>query len=588
MTHSVDYKEETGTSIRFELVTPYSLDFPLLKYGARETPWDLSCLLYHGGAGTNVRKFAENRRNGSLTGLQLERLNLVTEIHQVMIDKLTIGGSRDSTKSSIRTIRELFNWAEKEGFPLNKDCITQAYMAWSDFLWHQSKVHKKISPVSAYSKSAMASIILNEVLQRITPLIAETRLHHPSKGKNPVAQRDDKQSLEEVLNFGNVLHKICDTLTLDVVMYGPSPVEVLWDNGQDKPASLKFYDYQGVVHAGVEYRILARTNKTPEFSKLQEWQTEPHYKTRAPIVNRRIEAELLIFIAQTSMNNSQACKLLLRKFRYDSYTDGYQVRDRKERRKGEVLFEIFADYKPHFERYLAWRRELFPESDKLFPFICQHGIGDVWTFQSGLRNKFTDNNLVFLSPRKLRNNKVNWLLRKTGDPDLTAEMAQHSKETLLSVYEVPSLHKSMVEISRYWNTHDVASHGLASVAPGRCNGHPVKSTTIEYDIEPDCLRPSGCIGCEQHRDIDSEDHVWALASFRHLKIIELSKTLRFGARENLTTAQMVVDRLTEKLNWFKRSNNRHENWLQEALIRVEEGNYHPSWDFTIRAMEGAL
>lgn len=59
----------------------------------------------------------------------------------------------------------------------------------------------------------------------------------------------------------------------------------------------------------------------------------------------------------------------LASFTYVSHTNGYQVKDRKHRRGGEVLFEIYADYKPHFERYLAWRRELFPDSELMFPFV---------------------------------------------------------------------------------------------------------------------------------------------------------------------------------------------------------------------------
>jgi len=42
-------------------------------------------------------------------------------------------------------------------------------------------------------------------------------------------------------------------------------------------------------------------------------------------------------------------------------------------------------------------------------------------------------------------------------------------------------------------------------------------------------------------------------------------------------AELVIDRLTNKLNFIKISSPRRENWLKEALLRIEEGRYHPTW-----------
>jgi hypothetical protein len=93
-------------------------------------------------------------------------------------------------------------------------------------------------------------------------------------------------------------------------------------------------------------------------------------------VNLRIEAELLILIAQTGMNLTQAANLKLGRFSYQSHLNGYQVRRLyKNRRKGEVEFEIYSAYRDHFERYLAWCRELLPNDDtnRLFPFVVLRG-----------------------------------------------------------------------------------------------------------------------------------------------------------------------------------------------------------------------
>jgi len=44
-------------------------------------------------------------------------------------------------------------------------------------------------------------------------------------------------------------------------------------------------------------------------------------------------------------------------------------------------------------------------------------------------------------------------------------------------------------------------------------------------------------------------------------------------------------RLSDKLRWFLESNKQRQGWVDEALARVEEGNYHPDWLRLIQDME---
>jgi len=48
------------------------------------------------------------------------------------------------------------------------------------------------------------------------------------------------------------------------------------------------------------------TNTTSVLRLRAEWEADRTQRTRYPLVNRRITAELLVFIAQTGMNLSQA------------------------------------------------------------------------------------------------------------------------------------------------------------------------------------------------------------------------------------------------------------------------------------------
>jgi hypothetical protein len=301
-----------------------------------------------------------------------------------------------------------------------------------------------------------------------------------------------------------------------------------------------------------------------------------------------------MFIGQTGMNMFQAQNVLLRRFSYSSDINGYKVREYKQRRKGEVLFEIFDEYRLHFERYLDWRREIFPKTEtRLFPYIRSNGIRKDRRIKfDAIQNTCEKAKIAWTSPKILRGTRVNWLLRRSNDPDLTSEMAQHHKQVLLEVYEKPSQQRAIGEITRFHLRNDPALAERAlmlAVAPGECDGTSKMSPTKpETAPEPDCRRPSGCLWCEHHRDIDTFDYVWSLACFRHLKILELGR--QPPVKKNSTVihpADHTIQRLSEKLSWFRESNSTRREWVEESLARVEEGYYHDQWSYLIESLESS-
>jgi hypothetical protein len=400
----------------------------------------------------------------------------------------------------------------------------------------------------------MIGQILDGVLGRAKPIARATRLRRPAGRKSPQGAETDKQNLDATFAFGRLLQDLCDGTPLSIVRGAPVVRTALQQGGE--------------------------TDRSMD------------HGFRRKLINLRIQAELLMFIGQTGMNLTQASNIPLRSFNYSSDIDGYKVREYKPRRKGEVLFEIFSEYRGHFERYLEWRRELVPDSEKrLFPLFRRSGTraNQKIKWQS-IKGACKKSGVTWTPPRILRGTRVNWLLRRSGDPDMTAEMAQHHKQTLLSVYETPSLQRAVNEITRFHLSNDPALADkavLLAVAPGDCNGTPKTSPSKPQTApEADCLRPSGCLWCEHHRDIDSLDYVWSLACFRHLKIIELSQIPSKKESKASHPAEHAIERLGAKLSWFRESNAKRREWVDESLARVEEGNYHDQWSYLIEAMEG--
>lgn len=396
-------------------------------------------------------------------------------------------------------------------------------------------------------------------------MIALTRLQVPPQRKAAQRREVEKQSLAQAFEFGHLLQDICDGLQEDVVLRSHLPVLIKLRSGKT-----------------IEHWSGWHLHSNP--TGFETFESDGTLRTRRPLANLRIEAELLMFLAQTGMNIAQAQKLQGSSFSYVSYIDGYRVSENKGRRKGKVVFEVFKEYRSHFERYLRWRANIFPGESLLFPY--QRIRGGLQDAAINFRIKYIcrDVECSYVAPSRLRGTKVNWLLRNSADPELTAEMAQHTKATLLDVYERPSLQKASVELLRFWSKNDPTISSNESVAPGACTGRPaaiVSKPALATD--PDCIRPSGCLWCEHHRDVDSLDYVWGLACFGLLKEYELAK-LAPSEAASATAASLAMGRIREKLLWFQHSNSTRRAWVEEAHERLAEGHFHPDWQSLLGQM----
>lgn len=566
------------------------LTFPQVELGRRETPWDLLPLLYRGGGAANAGKVAGLISSGALGAPLMERVELVVALHSAIAGKLAGGSSQVTQVGAIESLRAFFAWADQSDQVLTLKTVGEAYLHWADYLLHRARVKKELSLTSAYGTALRVSKALDGVLERATPLIGLTRLIPPARRKTARGVQADKQNLAWTFAFGRLLQDICDALTLKVI-WGPLPVRIALRDGGEliERSGLKApRKTPKKIPASASEASKQRYQERAAEATRAAYIEDRTLRTRYPLTNLRIEAELLMFVGQTGMNLAQAHKLQLSDFHYSSDIDGYKVGDRKNRRGGEVLFEIYREYRAHFERYLAWRRELFPGDPRLFPFVTRSRAEAEPSQLSRMRKTCEKLGIAFVAPSALRNTRINWLLRRSGDADLTAEMAQHSKETLLTVYEAPSLQRAMGEALRFWSKTDPALARTVPVAPGECDGVPTPVADLPKDApKPDCVRASGCLWCDHHRDIDSLDHVWALGCFRQLKVIEISKYHPPEKDEARHPAEHAVNRLSDKLRWFKESNAVRRGWVEEALARVEEGNYHPDWAELIESAEGA-
>lgn len=489
----------------------------MLEYGATETPWDLRPLLFRGGAATNVKRVSCQIVEGKLGGPLPERIELVSRLHEHMADDLAGGGSRFSAQNKINALRRFFAWVDSENVNLSLETAAITFIHWTEHLLQRHRVECNFSDGSLYDFTRLTATMLDRALDRQASLIKSTRIRKP-RGRGKVhTSTADKQNLQSIFAFGHLLADVCEALTwrgtrasLPVcISLRTGQILKLWSGLQspEKPAARRTRrQSQTQIEASLAARAAYDEDRT--------------LRTRFPLVNLRIESEMLIFIAQTGLNLQQAHTLRVEQFHYTSHLDGYQVRAYKKRREGEVLFEIFASYREWFERYLKWRAEWFPKEPDglLFPLVRSGGrILEEATQFTNVTRICRELGMPVVRPRKLRATRINWLLRESQNPQQVAELAQHAVETLIRVYADPHPQIAMVEISRF---HQQSDPSLTPPAPGRCiSAAPEPVGAMPQSApQPDCVNAAGCLFCTQHRDIESEDHVWSLSSLRHLKL----------------------------------------------------------------------
>lgn len=567
------------------------LNFPGVEFGPQETPWDLRPWLYRGGARAKVREVAAMIQAGSLGPTLIERIELVRLIRESLLNYLEGGGRREHVQGCLDRLKLFFQWAdENSGAPLSLDTVEQSYRDWCDALVHRVRVGRDLKEVTAYNYGSRIGWVLDRVLDRSSPLIRTTRLTKPKPSPRAVSPKADKQNLQETFAFGHFLLDLADALSFDAI-WGPLPLQIPLRNGStlEERSGLKRTDT--LKPPNPKWPAQARYHAKQAVEKRAAWEAEKSLRTRYPLINLRIMAEMHMLMAQPAVNLAQAHQLRMDQWRFKSAADGYEVRTYKHRRWGPVVFVIYSEYRAVFERYLQWRKAIFPRDPDglLFPFLGKAGKPmqrreDGAPNAETLRRVCKRAGIKYFGAQALRSTNVNWMLRRTGDPDLTADEKQHAQQTLLGVYEKPSLQRAMVQSQVFWAKHDPA---LAAPGPGSCasqSPEPVEDT-LPAATQPDCITPAGCLFCVHQRDVDSFDHVWSLASFRYLKSLELPARGQAKAKNEASEpAALAIERITAKMNFMQASSSERAEWVTEARLRLEEGRYHPAWAGLIESL----
>lgn len=539
------------------------------------TPWDYRVFLCHGMSSVRKQSADKMLRNAAqVRGYRAARLPLVLALRENAEEKYGESPSHRTFVGNYQILRNMYAYCDAHNLDITAANAVDIFIAWSD------DQRSKLEPKYHYSSASRLARMLSDVTE-----IDGDRFRIPARLIKPPREKNwtqsDIQNLEETYRFGGLMRLVSDHFTTDTIT-GPLPLQ------------LCFGDKTLELWGGVPTESSLKSRHLSKGRPAEEWQPDAYrvktlaagtLSARRVLVNLRIEAELAIFIAQTGMNLAEAFDLCAGKFRYKTREGGYLVKGVfKDRRGGEVAFDIFKAYRPHFEKYLKWRNSVADAADeRMFPFAsrpCDPIRQEHHT--NGLRRLCQMAEIAYVGARELRGTRVNYFLRRSDDPVLTASVAQHSVNTLMG-YQRPHHQRAAREISGFWN--DMASSSQ-SAGPGTCNGSLEPMPTRANQPAPDCRSAAGCLFCFDHRDEMSLDYAWSLVSYRHIKATELAAyPPTKNASSELTAPEIVIHALSEKLSHMRAQCDDGMKYVQEAEDRVLEGDFHPRWSALIDAVE---
>jgi hypothetical protein len=513
------------------------------------------------------------------------RLPLLSSLRECLLESIALGQATSTVEQRFENLRRFYAWIDKAGDAITHENALELFKNWTEELLHSVRIKKSITEPTAYFYAISVAGLLSKALNLsgnnpAGDLLRQTRIRKP---KNLPAQYSDNQNLENTFAMGKTLYAIVDSLPSTVVLGSPPWLITLPDGSTEQ-----------IVLPSMQLNPKSNDPSNVNARRKVRARVEPGSKgiaRRRNLVNLRIEAEFLIFIAETSINGTQAQGLIREDFRWSASDEKGYVKAYKGRRGGEVVFYASARYRRHFSRYLEFLVGVgFTEDDnRLFPFLASASRSDLTLNKQrdcrAVKSFLNRVGVAFVPAKQLRKSRLNFHLRQSDDPVLVAKMAANTPEVLLRHYEEPNHQIAVSQLSRYHS--DVEQTTLAA-GPGLCASKAsipkYGSNVSEHAPKPDCISPDGCLFCENHRDLDTHDYCWKLASHAYLKSIEASSYAESTLRAP-HPANIVVDRINSKLDSIALTDDRRAGWVSDARDQVRSGEFHKRWKGIIDILE---
>lgn len=536
------------------------LTFDSVTYGEGRIPLTLRPCLYVNGAGCHAKKFSKSQHAQSFGSPVGARRPLVYALHSILNGIVSSGQSPATLRLGVGRVRDFYKYCDSYGLNPTMENACVLYCGWVKSIYKKIN-DDDIKESGCYgAASSMATLLGVATDLGRDYFVLRADLRAPMKSNN--FPKIDKQSLRDAKRFIADLMDIRDCLGVDAFK---SPL----------PTTLKFSDGATVdLYSGLTQHEKLQPHKLANTS----------LKARYAVYNIRAELELFIFISQTSMNLSDAANLEDQDLKYYDVGDCFEARAYKGRKKGEVIFTAYREYKPYFLEFLDFKKELCVGSfsTKVFGKLPQPGraVSDNPNPRA-LIKLMKDLGRPMVVATVLRRTRQNWLARRAGNPSVAAEIGQHDTSTFLRAYSRPHHQTASTEWTNYFRNHAQAKRAAFE---GHCNGTPVPIEGLPKAIDkPNCANQNLCIFCLNYKGIKTYSYIWSLISYQVLR--EREKLLVLKGNGDVSGLDSTLDRIEKIVSAFEAAGKKCASWLAKAVQQVRAGNYHPRWNGFIQLIE---
>lgn len=523
--------------------------------------WNLIPFIYKGGTKVTFYKTDIDLVDKLIDlPFQSYRVLIAEAIKEVAEELLDVGKSQVTVTTFLSCLKLFFSYLDDNDIVIvidNINKVRHSIYEYSEYQFNRA-ITGLVIHQTAYSNVARCGLFLNYIYEGLEFDIGKTRLKHTKKLKTAISYESEKMLLTDAKKLANFCFEFIQRFDPNSLRSGKLPI---------------------ILELNKLVVNLTPARKTKTTTSKNFVNTEAYLA-----FNFRVTAEVMIFLAMTIQNQAQVYNLKRSVFDYKPLGENYEIREYKARRGGEVLFKIPKVYKANFQKYLAFLDEYALDSEWLFPYLEKYvGFRKRTDSETSKLSRLCSRlGITWIKPSVFRSLGENILMRLSSDEKTASDYANHSLATFRESYELPSLQRTMIEVNRFWNENDPVIIGkpTLSLFNSPCNGIPI-STNSDLKVlpQPDCISPTGCISCDHYRDEESFDYVWGLYSFRYLKIIESGS----HRTKDQKPSNLAINWASLKINWFKNSKKEeHQEWVEESELRLEEGDYHPSWSHKIQ------
>lgn len=357
-----------------------------------------------------------------------------------------------------------------------------------------------------------------------------------------------------------------------------------WDYRTGCPLSIDEINAKAGYKSGHNCRVARQTKLI-----LEQANTDPNHIKRHWIGQFALKAFIPLFVANTSMNESQL-KNLQWSGKYEiAKSDNIGFVTIKFRACNmEQFFEIKKTFIKHFKKFLYLRQYLCMTEERKYLFLGFKWGKLLKTPISGnpiddFNNKmrfFIDAHFQKLTHRQLRKYKSTYLLSKNYSVSIVSAAMQNSSSTILKYYSEAEEKVAIDEISTTLNFINsvLDRESKINTPSGGCSGDkPSKAETPPNQYEPNCRNFVGCIYCSEFRLHADEDSIRKLLSMKFVtaeRLTSCSDINQFDSLHGKTLER--IDSLVKDLIQIKPESKVIIDRIQNEI--TNNLKLHPYWE----------